>query len=166
MDRTVLTIDGQYTVCKPIIGQIPIGQPRHGKPMEPEDIQTVLTVCSPDGLLAASPYQTEDLPFQLAALRAVDGAAGPKATRMISSDKPTVVDDDRTFDEYTNLQSVSGEALHIAMRVEKAWGRKKRTSPDRFAAWSASSGVPPPVASSSTARGSRRSSRECRRWRI
>ena len=84
MDRTVLTIDGQYTVCKPIIGQIPVGQPRHGKPLEPDEIQTVLTVCSHDGLLRAAPAQTEDLPLQLAALRAVDGDLAAKVTEALA----------------------------------------------------------------------------------
>ena len=70
MDKKVLTIDGQYSVCMPIKDQIPFGQPRHGFPVGPEEITTVLAVCCPDGLLTNA-TRTEDFPCQLATLQSV-----------------------------------------------------------------------------------------------
>ena len=58
----------------------------------------------------------------------LDLCVGPKGrdeTLMIASDSPVVLDNPATFNRYQKLQCISGDAVHLAFRVEQASGRKK-----------------------------------------
>lgn len=121
-DVTVLAADGQYSTLLKVVGQIAHGQDRNSEPLGPQELHAMLSVMCGDGFLHVEPFPSEKLVYLVAALRAGVGAHETGKTKLVLSDTPEITDDPELHREFGVLDCVGGDPLHVALRVEKAWG--------------------------------------------
>ena len=68
--KTVVGIDGQYSVLLNVLYQVPHGQPGSSAESTDNDLHTFLTVQCKDTVLLARAYPSEAAPHQIDALKA------------------------------------------------------------------------------------------------
>ena len=126
-DKTMLSIDGQYSALLSILYQTKHGgrKAAHENPQAPS-LHVALSVKCADGLLYVGPKRSEGLPHQIAALDEAVGEDGHDQVRAICSDAPERLDAPRLRDLFPNLDCVIHDPMHIPMKVEKAT-KEKRT---------------------------------------
>jgi hypothetical protein len=123
-DVTVLAIDGQFGTLMSVVGQ-----PKHGEKYDlvrdrDGELHAMLTITCTDGVLHIEPFFSEHFIYQLKAILNALRPIGTTKTRMINSDSPVVLDQPELYEELSELECVSADLIHPALRIEKASGEK------------------------------------------
>ena len=85
-------------------------------------MHVLLSVRCPDMVLLIQPAKSENAPELISALNTAVGPDSKHVVRAISTDSPYGLDAPELRTEFPNVVCVIMDALHVALKVEKATG--------------------------------------------
>ena len=123
-DKRVLAVDGQYKSLLSVLYQTPFGsKPVGDQGCQDDRVRCILSVRCGEAVLHVEPKPSEGIPHVLSVLgKAVQDEAHSVLT--IHCDRPDSFDCPEVFAHFPKLQCVCKDPLHVALKVEQAFGKK------------------------------------------
>ena len=123
-DKRIVGIDGQYSTLLNVLYQTPHGTRRKSDQEGDDGVYVNLTVQCNTSVLLTSPTFSEAYPNQVAALKEGVGDDGIDEIMLLFSDHPEILDVPDLWLLLINLCCLAKDPLHVALRIEKAFGGK------------------------------------------
>jgi hypothetical protein len=125
LDMRLIKIDGQYSSFLSVLFQAKHGSRRSDMPNPyAPNLHVALSVLCGDGVLNVHPCSSEAVGNQIAAINEGIGETRKGSVLGVCSDNPPEIDKPETFREYTNLECIIKDPVHVALKPEQAFGEK------------------------------------------